>query len=57
MIKFDAPDSMEIEIAKVFNKPGRYFLNRPLIVLLEVSNWEGMSVAETDILPGPWSRV
>lgn len=38
MIKFDAPDSMEIEIAKVFNKPGRYFLNRPLIVLLEVSS-------------------
>lgn len=37
MIKFDAPDSMEIEIAQVFDKPGRYFLNRPLIILLEVS--------------------
>lgn len=35
MIKFDAPHSNDIEIARVFDKPGRFFLNRPLIMLLE----------------------
>ena len=35
MIKFDAPNSNSIEIAGVFNKPGRMYLNRPLIMLLE----------------------
>ncbi|CCM00938.1 uncharacterized protein FIBRA_02985 [Fibroporia radiculosa] len=35
MIKFDAPNSLFIEIARAFDKPGRYYLNRPLIMLLE----------------------
>ncbi|GBE78383.1 RNA dependent RNA polymerase-domain-containing protein [Sparassis latifolia] len=35
MIKFDAPQSLDIEIARAFDKPGRYYLNRPLIMILE----------------------
>jgi RNA dependent RNA polymerase. len=35
MIKFEAPSARELEIAKVFDKPGRYYLNRPLIMILE----------------------
>lgn len=35
MIKFDAPHSLTIEIARAFDKPGTYYLNRPLIMLLE----------------------
>lgn len=35
MIKFEAPESREIEIARAFDRPGVYFLNRPLIMLLE----------------------
>lgn len=35
MIKFDAPHSTVIEVARAFDKPGRYYLNRPLIMLLE----------------------
>ncbi|PCH33560.1 RdRP-domain-containing protein, partial [Wolfiporia cocos MD-104 SS10] len=35
MLKFDAPTSLMIEIAQSFDKPGKYFLNRPLIMLLE----------------------
>jgi RNA-dependent RNA polymerase len=35
MIKFEAPESREIEIARAFDRPGAYFLNRPLIMLLE----------------------
>ncbi|KAG5644736.1 hypothetical protein DXG03_007865 [Asterophora parasitica] len=35
MIKFEDPVSREIEIARAFDKPGPYFLNRPLIMLLE----------------------
>ncbi|KAF8167941.1 RNA-directed RNA polymerase 2 [Crassisporium funariophilum] len=35
MIKFEAPDSREIEIARAFDRPGAYYLNRPLIMLLE----------------------
>ncbi|PIL32055.1 RNA-dependent RNA polymerase [Ganoderma sinense ZZ0214-1] len=35
MIKFEAPQSMNIEIARAFHKPGAYYLNRPLIMLLE----------------------
>ena len=35
MIKFEAPDSLEIEIARAFDRPAPYFLNRPLIMLLE----------------------
>lgn len=34
MIKFE-DTSLEIEIAQAFDKPGPYFLNRPLIMLLE----------------------
>ena len=35
MIKFEAPESRQLEIAKVFDKPGKYYLNRPLIMILE----------------------
>lgn len=35
MFKFAAPESNTLEIAKAFHKPGRFYLNRPLIMLLE----------------------
>lgn len=35
MTKFDAPNSLSIEIASAFDRPGKYYLNRPLIMLLE----------------------
>jgi len=36
MIKFQAPEeTFDIEIARAFDRPGPYFLNRPLIMLLE----------------------
>ncbi|THH34016.1 hypothetical protein EUX98_g21 [Antrodiella citrinella] len=35
MIKFDAPNSLEIEIARAFDRPGPLYLNRPLIMILE----------------------
>ncbi|KAI0361727.1 RdRP-domain-containing protein [Trametes cingulata] len=35
MIKFESPSSLTIEIARAFDKPGDYYLNRPLIMLLE----------------------
>ncbi|TCD63395.1 hypothetical protein EIP91_005603 [Steccherinum ochraceum] len=35
MIKFDAPNSREIEIAHAFDRPGPLYLNRPLIMILE----------------------
>ncbi|EJT98377.1 RdRP-domain-containing protein [Dacryopinax primogenitus] len=35
MNKFDAPDSLGLEIAKSFERPRPFFLNRPFIMLLE----------------------
>ncbi|TFK57359.1 RdRP-domain-containing protein [Heliocybe sulcata] len=35
MIKFQAPESREIEIARAFDRPTKYVLNRPLIMILE----------------------
>ncbi|KAJ3575271.1 hypothetical protein NP233_g1196 [Leucocoprinus birnbaumii] len=35
MIKFDAPGSNEIEISRAINQPTTYYLNRPLIMILE----------------------
>ncbi|EIN05637.1 RdRP-domain-containing protein [Punctularia strigosozonata HHB-11173 SS5] len=35
MIKFESPDSLDIEIAKTFDRPGKFLLNRPLIMILE----------------------
>jgi RNA-dependent RNA polymerase len=35
MIKFQAPHSTTIEIAQAFDRPSPYYLNRPLIMLLE----------------------
>jgi hypothetical protein len=35
MIKFETPESRQLEIARVFDRPGPYYLNRPLIMLLE----------------------
>ncbi|KAK7694555.1 hypothetical protein QCA50_001741 [Cerrena zonata] len=35
MIKFEAPDANIIEIARAFDRPGPFFLNRPLIMILE----------------------
>jgi RNA-dependent RNA polymerase len=40
MEKFDAPDSLDIEIAKAFDKPTPGCLNRPLIMLLETLGLE-----------------
>ena len=35
MTKFEAQDSRHIEVARAFNKPGPFYLNRPLIMVLE----------------------
>lgn len=35
MEKFDAPDSLDIEVAGTFERPGPMYLNRPLIMVLE----------------------
>ena len=35
MIKFESPELSDIEIAKVFDKPRKMYLNRPLITILE----------------------
>lgn len=35
MVKFDAPSSNRIEIAQLFEEPSPFYLNRPMIVLLE----------------------
>ncbi|THU91778.1 RdRP-domain-containing protein [Dendrothele bispora CBS 962.96] len=35
MVKFDGAESRTIEIARAFDRPGKYYLNRPLIMLLE----------------------
>lgn len=35
MIKFQAPDWSEIEIARAFDRPSPFYLNRPLIMVLE----------------------
>ncbi|KAF5355063.1 hypothetical protein D9756_005511 [Leucocoprinus leucothites] len=35
MIKFDAPGSTEIEISRAVDQPTTYYLNRPLIMILE----------------------
>ena len=35
MIKFQAPQWSEIEIARAFDRPSRFYLNRPLIMVLE----------------------
>ncbi|KAI0068465.1 RdRP-domain-containing protein [Artomyces pyxidatus] len=35
MIKFEAPDSLDMEIAQAFVRPSRFYLNRPLIMILE----------------------
>ncbi|KAJ7630644.1 RNA-directed RNA polymerase 2 [Roridomyces roridus] len=39
MEKFQDPNSLTIDIARAFHKPGPYFLNRPLIMLME---WLGI---------------
>jgi RNA-dependent RNA polymerase len=43
MIKFDAPNSLDIEIAGTFENPKPMYLNRPLIMILEVRS---MSIAK-----------
>ena len=35
MIKFQAPEWSEIEIARAFDRPSLFYLNRPLIMVLE----------------------
>ena len=35
MVKFDAPTWSEIEIARAFDRPSPFYLNRPLIMVLE----------------------
>lgn len=34
MVKFESTNNNDIEIARAFNKPGKFFLNRPLIMIL-----------------------
>lgn len=41
MTKFDAPNSTSLEVVATFNKPGPFYLNRPLITLLEALDVEG----------------
>ena len=41
MIKFDAPGQAVLEIAGVFTRPGKFHLNRPLIMLLEELDMAG----------------
>ena len=35
MIKFEAPHSTDVEIAQAFVRPSKYYLNRPMIMVLE----------------------
>lgn len=35
MVKFEAPNTTHVEIARAFNRPGPLYLNRPLIMILE----------------------
>ncbi|KAJ3544942.1 hypothetical protein NMY22_g2621 [Coprinellus aureogranulatus] len=35
MIKFEAPEARDLEIARAFDRPTPYFLNRPLITIME----------------------
>ena len=35
MIKFEDPKSQTIDIVRAFNKPGKFYLNRPFIMLLD----------------------
>ncbi|THU94827.1 RdRP-domain-containing protein [Dendrothele bispora CBS 962.96] len=35
MTKFSAPESRNIEIAEIFDRPRKFYLNRPLIMVLE----------------------
>ncbi|KAF5375216.1 hypothetical protein D9758_000490 [Tetrapyrgos nigripes] len=35
MIKFDGADSHTIEVAEAFDRPKKYYLNRPLVMVLE----------------------
>ena len=35
MIKFEDPNTLEVEIASSFTQPSKYYLNRPLIMILE----------------------
>lgn len=35
MVKYDAPHSLSVEIVRAFDRPSRYCLNRPQIMLLE----------------------
>jgi RNA-dependent RNA polymerase len=41
MVKFDAPHSRTMEIVHTFERPGRFYLNRALLVLLEELNMTG----------------
>jgi RNA-dependent RNA polymerase len=57
MVKFIGAPSKTIEIAKVFDKPTQFYLNRPLIMLLEglgvpyetFKYYQDLAVAEVDL--------
>ena len=57
MTKFDSPHSREIEVARAFDKPGGYWLNRPLIMLLEVRLHDIRIVWSLTEHAGSWSAV
>ncbi|KAF6766302.1 RNA-directed RNA polymerase 2 [Ephemerocybe angulata] len=56
MIKFEAPLENNVEIARAFDRPTPYFLNRPLIMLMEglgvqysvFKKFQDMAVQETE---------
>lgn len=65
MIKFEAPQTTNIEIARAFDRPGLYYLNRPLIMLLEglgipfdvFKGYQDMAVHETRTAAHSLSRA
>ena len=56
MIKFEAPEARDIEIARAFDTPTPYFLNRPLIMIMEglgveynvFKHFQDLAVRETE---------
>ena len=56
MIKFAAPDIRMIEVAAVFNRPAPFYLNRPLIMVLEGLKLKGgysiLKTLQDDVVKG-----
>lgn len=62
MIKFEAPQTHTLEVAIVFNKPSRFYLNRYLIMILEglemvggyeyIESLQDAAIADTEFAKG-----